>query len=133
MCRAPSTTSSRARWRSRRPTGSRRPPTSRPTSLGRFALLPANEAGALVARRALVVRRRTRGAIALEVRVLHALGIEPEDARVLGEEPAHVDRGRQPAVCVALERLQVRDADLRTLRDLAELDAERLAHLAQDR
>src|SRR5258708_6100829 len=69
------------------------------------------------------IHARPRRAVALEVRRLDALGIEPERARVLDEEAAHVDRRRQLGEHLALERLQVRHADLRALGDLAQLDA----------
>src|SRR4051812_41163466 len=77
--------------------------------------------------------RAARRAEPREVGLLDPLGVEPERPGVFGQKAAHVDRGRQLAERLPLERRQVGHADLRALRDLAQLDADRLADLAQER
>src|SRR5262245_51549721 len=79
------------------------------------------------------VGRAARGLEAREVGLLDPLAVEAEGANVFGQKAAHVDRSREFSENLALERRQVRHADLGTLGDLAQLDPDRLADLAQQR
>src|SRR5262249_59136313 len=61
------------------------------------------------------------------------VGVDADGARVLHDVAAHVDGGRHVAEALLLDGAQVALADLRAVGDVAELDAARLADLAQRR
>src|ERR1043165_4342517 len=79
------------------------------------------------------VGRTARSLEAREVGLLDPFAVEAQRAGVFGQKAAHVHRCREFSEDLALERRQVRHADLGTLGDLAQLDPDRLADLAQQR
>src|SRR5215471_16490599 len=80
-----------------------------------------------------VIARPARGAKPGEVGLLDPLAVETQRAGILCQKASYVHRRGQFSESLALECGQVRHPDLRALGDLAQLDPDRLADLAQQR
>src|SRR6188474_220355 len=63
------------------------------------------------------------GPVARQVALGRALRVEAQRARVLGDVAAHVDGGGHVAELLLFQRAEVAFADLRALRDVAQLQA----------